>query len=93
MKYIMFVTEDGQNLPVVFPDALIHAGVARSMERAFVMSELRGVKPVSAGFCDVEAMSMHGESETLSLDSRGDRDKNIVNQYKFLYGREPETQR
>jgi hypothetical protein len=93
MKYIMFQTEDGQHMPVMFPDRLVHADVARSLERAFVLGEMRGVKPVSAGFCDVEAVAMHGTSESLSLESRGERDKNIVNQYKFLYGIESESHR
>lgn len=84
MKYIvMSVKSNGVALeiPVVFPDILVHAFMATTtkcaLEEQFPGAE---VVPLSAGFlssmdCQAEC---YGKSETLNLESRGPADDHLI---------------
>lgn len=80
MKYIVLETEDGQSLPILFPECLTHCFVAGAMQLVVdtldPKKDLRpkqldrllehgSAKVVSAGFAGVASVSVHGESESL----------------------------
>jgi hypothetical protein len=70
-KYIMMETKvDGVRLrlPVIFPEAMIHAEVARGLQRGSSLA----IHPTSAGFVSpvFASLSVDGESESLDLQSR-----------------------
>lgn len=66
MKYIMLQTTDGQKLPVIFPEALVHVHVAAVMTRMVERSFNRPAAVVSAGFVTFgDKVKVHGESESL----------------------------
>lgn len=61
MKYIVMQVKTGgilRELPIVFPEALTHATVAAALERH--CPELRGSKPVAAGFLSCMAVGEKG---------------------------------
>lgn len=94
MKYIMLKLEDQcKNIPVIFPDILVHAHVAAAITRTLEMQGVRGAKVVSAGKIDITAHGAGGESETLCIESRGERDTDVVNQYPYMHGIEVEEVR
>jgi hypothetical protein len=87
VKYIMLKVGE-QNVPVIFPDTLVHSTVYGAMLRVLAAQGAWNTKVVAAGMCNIEMTAAYGESETLSIESRGERDKNIVNQYSRLGGLE-----
>jgi hypothetical protein len=94
MKYIMLKLEDQcKNIPVIFPDILVHAHVAAAITRTLEMQGIRGAEVISAGSIDIVANGAGGESETLSIESRGERDVDVINQYPYSHGIEPEESR
>jgi len=67
MKYIMFEDAEGRKMPVIFPELLVHADVAKVIQRAMP----NPVKIKSAGFVILGAdVHTHGESETLGVKGR-----------------------
>lgn len=80
MKYVMFRRKRTNGMvdlfPVIFPNHLIHAHMARTMMRG----ALRGWEPDSAGHINfvTGAFVCQGESETLGLPSQPQRDTNII---------------
>lgn len=93
-KYVMFsVTgNDGMTfrVPVIFPDCLVHRGVAEVMQFTMMRHHwplAAAIRPVSAGMIGhLEAKYVAGESETLRLKSDpGDED--VINMYPYLHGR------
>lgn len=93
MKYIvMQVPVKGmkgvvREMPIIFPEALTHALVAAALERH--CPELKGSRPVSAGFIsslDVRA-ACHGKSESLgNLQSRGQVDDQLICTVDYTHG-------
>ena len=79
-KYII-VRQGALELPIVFPDLLVHYDVARDLG-------YKG-KVVAAGFCEVGAESdspaadynCFGKSESLNVESRRSVDAAILNKY------------
>lgn len=67
MKYIVLETDEGQKLPIIFPEAFVHAEVADLMKRLCMISlNAKGVKVASAGFVGFRTMPLvSGESESL----------------------------
>lgn len=80
MKYIVLETEEGMQLPIVFPEVLTHCFVAGAMQLAIdtldPKKDLRpkqlddllargSAKPVSAGFVTFDDAHCSGESESL----------------------------
>lgn len=77
MKYVMFVRKIGTMeyaYPIIFPDVLVHADVAKFMHRG----DLRDAHLDSAGFISPIAMECHGRSESLNLDSKPARDTQVI---------------
>jgi len=80
-KYVMFETEEGMKVPIIFPEVLTHALVAGAMQMVFdcldSSKDLRikqclnllaraSAPPVSAGFVDIGVdIEVTGESESL----------------------------
>lgn len=72
MKYVMLETADGQKLPILFPEALVHRDVSdvmgRLVDRTMGPKALgrRRTLPSSAGFVGFTGpVAVHGKSETL----------------------------
>ena len=67
MKYIMIETNEGHKLPIIFPEALVHAEVADLMKRLCMLSlHAKGVNVASAGFVGFPVMpTVAGDSESL----------------------------
>lgn len=80
MKYIMLEAPDGQKLPVIFPDCLVHAHVAGAMQMVVdtldprkdlrpkqldAMLERGSAKVTGAGFVGFDIVSTSGKSESL----------------------------
>lgn len=88
MKYIVLeVTHGGstRELPVIFPELLVHANVAKALA---TMRGLENAKPISAGFLSSMDVSpaCHGASESLELKSRGKVDDNLIMMHDYLHG-------
>lgn len=67
-KYIVFKAGD-QEIPVIFPDILVHRHVASGIKQA-LMVDYASVAVLRAGFVrDVKVGFTGGESETLRLTS------------------------
>ena len=73
MKYIMFEVKVGnltQKVPIIFPNNLVHADVAKRMKHCLIRDHnMDGVEVVAAGDAHVEARCS-GRSETLKLESQ-----------------------
>lgn len=79
LKYIVTQDKDGVEEIFVFPKKYNHDDMADTVCHLKTYNphnhrewEREYKKPVSAGFID--GMKCHGRSETLNLDSRGERD-------------------
>ncbi|EGB8646316.1 hypothetical protein H8N91_001743 [Salmonella enterica] len=90
MKYII-LRLDGKiprEVPVIFPDLLVHADVARAMtamiKEGSSNTNITDVRVVSAGFCNT-AVECHGKSETLNIASR-DIDNTVINTVDYTFG-------
>lgn len=71
MKYVMMETDDGQLIPVLFPDCLVHATVASVIARAILVDTKRDARARSAGFVSIgDGITTQGGSESLHLESR-----------------------
>ncbi|EIY0667482.1 hypothetical protein MMC72_001608 [Salmonella enterica] len=90
MKYII-LRLDGKiprEVPVIFPDLLVHADVAMTMT-AMIKEDssntnITDVRVVSAGFCHT-AVECHGRSESLNIASR-DIDNTVINTLDYTFG-------
>lgn len=66
MKYIMLETDEDMKLPILFPDAFVHANVAELMKRLTLFQlKANRCEVVNAGFVSIADASVHGESESL----------------------------
>lgn len=89
MKYVVFKREHRgvvRELPVLFPEALVHAEVAKWLTSA--RGPLAGYSAVSAGFLsslNVPA-ECHGKSDSLGLVSRGDEDSRLIAVVDYTHG-------
>ncbi|EAU0298116.1 hypothetical protein A6858_25205 [Salmonella enterica] len=90
MKYIILRLNGKipREVPVIFPDLLVHADVARTMT-AMIKEDssnthITDVRVVSAGFCNT-AVECHGKSDTLDITSR-DIDDAIINTWDYTFG-------
>lgn len=84
MKYIILYDEiRDQHIPLIFPDMLVHADVAKSITRALP----NPTYPVAAGEISVGILGYecHGFSETLKLQSRP-QDASIINSMDYCHG-------
>ncbi len=91
-KYVMFRDKHGREFPVIFPGTMVHKDTAEAVMHAYRMTELGDrktdwdcPKPISAGTCQVVALSASGSSETLGIESR-DKDRQIMNTHNYTGG-------
>lgn len=89
MKYIVFrISQNGfeRDVPIIFPNQLVHAIVAVSMMDCLKQHfEKFVIRPVSAGTVNVPIAECSGESETLNLNSRHN-DDNLIAMYDYFHG-------
>ncbi|EMW9316467.1 hypothetical protein AAE121_005212 [Salmonella enterica] len=90
MKYII-LRLDGKiprEVPVIFPDLLVHTDVARTMatmiKEGSSNTNITDVRVVSAGFCNT-TVKCFGKSETLNIASR-DIDDTVINTWDYTFG-------
>jgi hypothetical protein len=80
MKYIVTEREDGSEEIFIFSETIHHDCMAEAASRIKNQSygQWRRVRrePIAAGFTD--GVSCWGRSETLNLDSRRDRDAQLI---------------
>jgi hypothetical protein len=86
MKYIAFQTLDGEEFVVIFPRSINHNDMADSIRghkhTGFGTPEhapYRFITPVGAGFVTND-LTAYGESITLGVESREDKDTEIIKQ-------------
>lgn len=92
-KYVMWEA-NGAMVPILFPNTLIHAEVARYAGGA-VRQHVIATRPnnwsssvVSAGFVSsLLVTGVHGESETLGIKSR-EEDRGFINTWPYTHGME-----
>lgn len=79
MKYVMFKTPDGRHIPIIFPDALVHADVAIMIHDSEHVRSVYGgaLAPVSAGTYSSFGGTAAGSSETLEIASHPDDERHI----------------
>lgn len=83
-----------REVPLIFPDALVHADMAQMLTRVLRAERpdgrMRQVKPVAAGFLTSTTLAMsgcNGVSESLGgLKSRGKQDDELLSVYDYLHG-------
>ncbi len=89
-KYIMFENKVGDTtimFPVIFPDKMVHKEVATVLRHCQPGWHHGGVAAVSAGVISkLEVKGVGGESETLNLESFGQEDEDIINNYNYAHG-------
>jgi hypothetical protein len=82
MKYLVAVVE-GKETIFVFPKTVDHDRMAEALQAIRFGSErnwrreIREGDVISAGFVDA-GFNCHGRSETLDLDSRGEKDTTLL---------------
>lgn len=89
MKYIVWRTTVAgarRDLPVLFPDELVHKDVAESLR--CLLYDLTDGEPevVAAGFARVDSVVCTGKSETLDKASRGSADKKLIESFDLMHG-------
>lgn len=87
MKYIMFLQKTGElerNIPIIFPDTLIHEEVAVAIES--LIRKMGEVRLKSAGTINIYGdIAVSGKSTTLNIESNGD-DARIISIYDYFHG-------
>lgn len=81
MKYIIFQMREFE-VPVAVPDFVIHKHV-NTREPI----EGMGARPIAAGFYSVDSsmnVTCRGKSESLHLESRGEKDAKLIRDHLFL---------
>lgn len=75
-----------QEVPVMFPEFLTHSEFAKALTAEG--SELQGATVVSAGFVSrvCEIAQCHGESTSLGIGSRGDKDDLLIQGIDYFHG-------
>jgi hypothetical protein len=73
-----------QDIPVIFPNQLVHKSMAKWLIHALRRESDIDAEVVSAGFMNAEG-TCHGESETLGVKSRPE-DTNIIRFYDYSCG-------
>lgn len=94
MKYIMFEClrkKRGKDpaitrrVPIIFPEPLVHAHVAKLMEPHLRYMGFDTVKAVSAGDFDVLTGKVSGKSDTLKLH-HDPKDNDTITTYDYTHG-------
>lgn len=80
-KYIVIRTPT-HDIPVIFPDCLVHKDVAISLSRTKPLRDV-GAEVISAGELYVLANGVGGESTTLEIKSRGEDDQRLIDSMEY----------
>lgn len=88
LKYVVMVTDEGREFPIIFGDLVSHRGMAEHVSHLYSREQDKlgnyegEAKPVSAGFLQLDGdVSCYGESESLNIKSRGPVDDKVVKQW------------
>ncbi|KKM19004.1 hypothetical protein LCGC14_1659960 [marine sediment metagenome] len=75
MKYIIFNSPKIGEFPIIFPLSVSHSGIAGS-----ITSEHPDIKPVRAGYLEMDAVSVicYGASKSLDLVSNTGEDNQLI---------------
>ena len=82
MKYVVMEARKGNlryKFPVMFPNHLVHANVAKAIARVLRDDGWQDPKPRSAGEYNPITCECHGNSETLKLEAHIDDSGLIAN--------------
>lgn len=63
---------------IIFPDDAIHLNMAESMKRMYSRKHRAASCVVSAGFVNLASLECFGKSESLNMESRGDKDSALI---------------
>lgn len=88
MKYIVLQSKTNgitRELPIIFPDLMVHANVAQAL---LALPEMKGFKAVSAGAlsCMDLRPKCHGDSFSLKLKSREEVDNALIYMMDYSHG-------
>lgn len=91
MKYIVMKINNGgiaREWPIVFPDMMVHKQVAETIQWHLMRHHNMECRVVSAGSfsCFGDEVRCFGESETLSLESRGEVDESLIKMFDYMHG-------
>lgn len=105
MKYVVIEVKDharlGSNadivreVPIIFPDFLVHADVEQAIHRVLRRERpdgrMRELTTVSAGFCSSLNLkaNCHGESESIGVESRPAEDTRLIQGMDYHHGIQP----
>jgi hypothetical protein len=89
MKYIMFQTEDGRKIPIIFPNFMVHSMVAERL-KDIVSAMDSNPKIVSAGEIKLTVQNCNGKSDTLKVGVRKG-DAKLIHEYDYFHGFPNET--
>lgn len=101
MKYIVLRIED-REVPIIFPDTLVHSMVADAIRDVFARERIEsgkydvsarsmrkfreGIRPVAAGDINLGFVTCSGKSSTLKVESRGRADDQMIETYDYFHG-------
>jgi hypothetical protein len=89
MKYVMLKRTNpkggSQLLPVIFPNELAHADVAKALTHSKGLRDLKMVVD-SAGSYDPVNQYAYGESTTLNIKSKPTRDSQVIVSHDYAHG-------
>lgn len=83
MKYIILENSNGQILPIIFPEVLVHSEIAEYMRHLTLRDLGSTFTPTSAGFVNIEMCSTYGESESIGVESKENDNFNIQASQSF----------
>ena len=94
MKYIVLEVDNKgiiRELPVIFPDIMVHADMFKYMQHQMTMQHnVDSVRCVSAGFISSIAVGAaggcYGKSESLEITSRGEEDDKLIQMLDYTHG-------
>lgn len=83
MFQIPLGSELKRNVPVIYPDFLVHEDVANAFK---TINGMEKATVISAGHTSLTVDECYGRSSTLNIDSREDEDNRIINAYEYCHG-------
>jgi len=91
MKYVVLSVKSKSDngiereIPIIFPNILVHEDVYNHIQILLDLSK-NDIKPVSAGeYCPMRGIC-YGDSFTLKLSSREDKDTNLIKMIDYTGG-------